>query len=237
MLPFSGRAQGNAKRSVDVALTESSERAVRRADDERGARLAHRPLGPLARAARRRHRVPDPRRQRGARSIVSQVLFARWMGTFEFGIYVYVWTWVLLLGRLVDLGLATAAQRFIPEYTERRQLDVLRGFLSGSRWLVIGDGDRMAALGGARRLAVRARISTTTWSSRSIIACVGLPLFALGRPAGRHRALLRLGQSRADAALHHPPAAADRRDGGGLFRQAADRRRRPRCSPRSPPPG
>ena len=25
----------------------------------------------------------------------SQVLLARWMGSFEFGIYVYVWTWVL----------------------------------------------------------------------------------------------------------------------------------------------
>ena len=37
---------------------------------------------------------------------VSQVLFARWMGSFEFGVYVYVWTWVLLLGGLVDLGIA-----------------------------------------------------------------------------------------------------------------------------------
>jgi hypothetical protein len=45
----------------------------------------------------------------------SQVLFARWMGTFEFGIFVYVWTWVLLIGQSLDLGLATAAQRFIPE--------------------------------------------------------------------------------------------------------------------------
>ncbi len=34
----------------------------------------------------------------GARSIVSQVLLARWMGSFEFGVYVYVWTWVLLIG-------------------------------------------------------------------------------------------------------------------------------------------
>ena len=51
---------------------------------------------------------------------LTQVLFARWMGSFEFGIYVYVWTWVLLLGGLVDLGLATAAQRFIPEYTGRQ---------------------------------------------------------------------------------------------------------------------
>jgi len=43
----------------------------------------------------------------------SQVLFARWMGDFEFGIYVYVTTWVLLLGPALDLGLGTAAQRFI----------------------------------------------------------------------------------------------------------------------------
>src|ERR1043165_8885231 len=43
---------------------------------------------------------------------VSQVLFARWMGSFEFGVYVYVWTWVLLLGGLIDLGIATGAQRF-----------------------------------------------------------------------------------------------------------------------------
>jgi O-antigen/teichoic acid export membrane protein len=68
----------------------------------------------------------------------SQVLFARWMGSFEFGIYVYVWTWVLLLGQAIDLGLGTAAQRFIPEYRERGLLALLRGFISGSRWVALG---------------------------------------------------------------------------------------------------
>ena len=42
----------------------------------------------------------------------SQVLFARWMGSFEFGIYVYVWTWVLLFGQAIDLGLGTASGSF-----------------------------------------------------------------------------------------------------------------------------
>jgi hypothetical protein len=43
----------------------------------------------------------------------TQVLLARWMGGFAFGIYVYVWTWVLLIGGLVDFGLSSA-QRFVP---------------------------------------------------------------------------------------------------------------------------
>ena len=34
----------------------------------------------------------------------TQVLLARWMGSFEFGIYIYVWTWVLMIGALSDVG-------------------------------------------------------------------------------------------------------------------------------------
>ncbi len=44
----------------------------------------------------------------------SQVLLARWMGSFEFGIYIYVWTWVLMIGALSDVGLSSAARRFHP---------------------------------------------------------------------------------------------------------------------------
>jgi hypothetical protein len=34
-----------------------------------------------------------------------------------------------------DVGLSSAARRFIPEYTEFRSFDLLHGFLAGSRWL------------------------------------------------------------------------------------------------------
>jgi hypothetical protein len=37
-------------------------------------------------------------------ALVSQVLLARWMGSFEFGIYIYVWTWVLMIGALSDVA-------------------------------------------------------------------------------------------------------------------------------------
>jgi O-antigen/teichoic acid export membrane protein len=68
-------------------------------------------------------------------ALASQVLLARWMGTFQFGIYIYVWTWVLMVGALSDVGLSSAARRFIPEYTELKIPELLRGFLTGSRWL------------------------------------------------------------------------------------------------------
>ncbi len=80
---------------------------------------------------------------------LTQVLLARWMGRFEFGIYVYVWAWVGFLGMPSALGLAYSAQRFIPEYKALGDGDRLRGFLRGSRWLCLGFGTAVAvALAG-----------------------------------------------------------------------------------------
>lgn len=98
----------------------------------------------------------------------SQVLFARWMGTFEFGIYVYVWTWVMLLGQAIDLGLGTAAQRFIPEYRERGMVALLRGFVSGSRWVAIGVAICISAVGAGGVWLLEPYLPIT-WSSRSIL--------------------------------------------------------------------
>jgi len=74
---------------------------------------------------------------------LSQVVLARWMGNAEFGIYVYVWTWVLLAADLVHLGLPLAAQRLIPAYKAANDDDRLRAFLFGSWRVVLA----LAALG------------------------------------------------------------------------------------------
>jgi O-antigen/teichoic acid export membrane protein len=70
-----------------------------------------------------------------ALAYLAQILLARWMGGSEYGIYVYVWTWVLLLGSMMDFGIASSAQKIIPEYRARGEAALLRGFLSGSRWM------------------------------------------------------------------------------------------------------
>ncbi len=70
-----------------------------------------------------------------ALAYVSQILLARWMGGSDYGIYVYVWTWVLLLGSMMDFGISASAQKIIPEYRMRGEHALLRGFLFGSRWM------------------------------------------------------------------------------------------------------
>ena len=84
---------------------------------------------------------------------VSQVLLARWMGTSDYGIYVYVWTWVLLLGSMMDFGISASAQKIIPEYRASGDQASLRGFLSGSRWLTFAVSTLVSlALAGIVRL-------------------------------------------------------------------------------------
>ena len=38
------------------------------------------------------------------------------MGGFEYGIYVFVWTWVLVLSGLSHFGLPMLMMRLVPEY-------------------------------------------------------------------------------------------------------------------------
>ena len=111
---------------------------------------------------------------------LTQVLLARWMGSFEFGVYVYVWTWVLLLGGVIDFGLASSAQRFIPEYAGAKQLDLLRGFLSGSRWIVLALATAWALIAAAGIWLFGASLHSYEIMPLTL-ACVCLPLFTLGR--------------------------------------------------------
>lgn len=109
---------------------------------------------------------------------VSQIVLARWMGAHEFGIYVYVWTWALLLGGIADAGLANAAQRFIPEYAERGDLARLRGYIFGSRWLATGLATGLAGL-AALAILFGAPLIDSPAVLPLYLACLCLPVYAL----------------------------------------------------------
>ncbi len=113
-------------------------------------------------------------------AFISQILLARWMGGFEFGIYIYAWTWVLLIGGMVDLGLGSATQRFIPEYTEHRQFALLRGYLRGSRFLAVGIACAVALAGAAIVTVLKPYLGAETIVPL-YLSCAALPVFGLGQ--------------------------------------------------------
>lgn len=110
--------------------------------------------------------------------LLTQILLARWIGGYEFGIYTYVWTWVLLLGALTHFGLAASPQRFIPEYVQRGDWSSLRGYLLGSRWLAVALSTGFATAGALLIHLFSARIDA--WLVVPLylsLACV--PMFVL----------------------------------------------------------
>jgi O-antigen/teichoic acid export membrane protein len=113
-------------------------------------------------------------------AFVSQIVLARWLGGFEFGVYVYAWTWVLLLCGMVDLGLGSAAQRFIPEYIEHRHFALLRGFLRGSRVMATTIATLVAVACAGLIAAASSRIGTATLAPL-YVACVALPICGLAQ--------------------------------------------------------
>lgn len=111
-------------------------------------------------------------------ALVSQVFLARWMGAFEFGIFIYAWTWVLMIGALSDLGLASSAKRFIPEYAESKAYDHLRGFLTGARWLSLAIATGIAAIGALGVWLMSAHLDPYAVVPL-YLACAVIPIYGL----------------------------------------------------------
>src|SRR6478736_6364785 len=113
-----------------------------------------------------------------ALAYLSQILLARWMGGADYGVYVYVWTWVLLLGSMMDFGISASAQKIIPEYRAGGEHALLRGFLSGSRWMTFAVSSAVSLL-----LAGVVRMLSPWIETNAIvplyIGCLTLPAFVV----------------------------------------------------------
>src|ERR1700739_789603 len=81
---------------------------------------------------------------------------------------------------MVDLGLGSAAQRFIPEYTELKSFALLRGFLRGSRLLATIIATLAAGVAAAIVAALTPHIGPATVVPL-YLACAALPICGLSQ--------------------------------------------------------
>lgn len=113
-----------------------------------------------------------------ALAYLSQVVLARWMGSFEFGIFAYVWVWVIILGTVVTAGYNVSVMRFVPEYFERREWALLNGFVITGTAVALGLGTVVAFAGIGVVLLLGDRVETY-YVLPLVLALACLPSFAL----------------------------------------------------------
>lgn len=154
--------------------------------------LSRRPIGRLADLldALRRGEDDRSRTQRDALAVfgirvssagllyLSQIAMARWMGSFEYGIYVFVWTWVLVLGGLSHAGISASMIRLIPQLREQERFDALRGLLFGGRLAALALSTLVALVAGGL-VWTFASVLSDHYALPIMLALFCLPLFAL----------------------------------------------------------
>ena len=108
----------------------------------------------------------------------SQVLLARWMGGAEYGVFVSVWSWLLILSMTASLGLTITVQRFLQDAHSRGDEDLLRGTLLGTRIIALVLSTTLMAAGIGLIWLLQERIADP-YVVPAILALVCLPMIAL----------------------------------------------------------
>ncbi|MBF1999529.1 MAG: oligosaccharide flippase family protein [Synechococcales cyanobacterium M58_A2018_015] len=109
---------------------------------------------------------------------LAQVLFARWMGVAEYGIYEYVVTVSTMLGFWAGLGLPNVVLRFVPEYSVKQDWAHVRGVLLGSWWQTLVASLIISTLAAVVILNLAARWSLP-YTTQLLLSMAGVPLIAL----------------------------------------------------------
>ena len=109
----------------------------------------------------------------------SQIILARWMGDFQFGIFVLVWTSAVIVGNLSTFGFSTALVRYIPQYQVTGKDAKLRGIILTGRLFALLAATLVAAIGITLIYAFREHMQSY-FVAPFVLGALTLPMIALG---------------------------------------------------------
>ncbi|CAD7034606.1 multi antimicrobial extrusion protein MatE [Pseudorhizobium endolithicum] len=112
-------------------------------------------------------------------AFISQVVLARMMGEFEYGIFAFVWVIVVLAGNLSCLGFHTSIIRFLPQHQAEGDLASARGLHFTARIFSMLSASILALL-GLLFLRLFAGSFEDYWLAPLFLALFTLPMIALG---------------------------------------------------------
>jgi len=113
-----------------------------------------------------------------ALAYVSQVLLARWMGGFEYGIFVVVWTLVITFGVIFCFGLEQATVRLVHQYVAADDPGAIRGLRLAGRLTAFLGASLLAAIGCAV-LWARPDVVEPVWRLPVVLAALCLPIYTI----------------------------------------------------------
>jgi O-antigen/teichoic acid export membrane protein len=112
-------------------------------------------------------------------ALVSQVILARMMGTFEYGIFVLVWTAMVIAGNITCFGFQVSVIRFVPQYRELGDMERLRGVIYASRMIVFMISTVLAVAGSSLVEAYAGQMPVY-YVAPFMLGVVLLPMIAMG---------------------------------------------------------
>ncbi|MBB5574152.1 O-antigen/teichoic acid export membrane protein [Rhizobium paranaense] len=114
-----------------------------------------------------------------ALAFVSQIVLARMMGRFEYGVFVFVWVLMILFGNLACLGFPTAIIRFLPQYDASGDHDAIRGVTATARRFVLAVAGGLALIGMAALYAFSGMVENY-YVTPIFLGLIAVPMIALG---------------------------------------------------------
>ncbi len=68
---------------------------------------------------------------------LAQVVFARLMGQYEYGVFAYTWVWFLVFSAIASLGFGDSPLRYVAQLRERGEFAHLRGFIRFAPFVIL----------------------------------------------------------------------------------------------------